>query len=275
MNKKQRNNKTVLHRGDKASPYTYAMLSIAGVLSFLLLWQIVTDTGLVSSRYLTQPVELVKLFFAKFTDTQPEGATLPMNIAASLKIAVIGLVLAIVIGVPLGWLMGWYPNFDAFVKPVFEIIRPIPPISWIPLTIVWLGIGIGAKAFIIFFSAFIPCVINSYTGIKQTSPILINVAKTCGASNFTIFRKVGIPSSLPVTFAGIRVALGNSWSTLVAAEMLAANVGLGYMIQMGRMFARPDIIILGMVVIGALGALFAVILGALEKCFVKGRNTNG
>ena len=152
MNKKQRNNKTVLHRGDKASPYTYAMLSIAGVLSFLLLWQIVTDTGLVSSRYLTQPVELVKLFFAKFTDTQPEGATLPMNIAASLKIAVIGLVLAIVIGVPLGWLMGWYPNIDAFVKPVFEIIRPIPPISWIPLTIVWLGIGIGAKAFIIFFS---------------------------------------------------------------------------------------------------------------------------
>lgn len=275
MNKKQRNNKTVLHRGDKASPYTYAMLSIAGVLSFLLLWQIVTDTGLVSSRYLTQPVELVKLFFAKFTDTQPEGATLPMNIAASLKIAVIGLVLAIVIGVPMGWLMGWYPNIDAFVKPVFEIIRPIPPISWIPLTIVWLGIGIGAKAFIIFFSAFIPCVINSYTGIKQTSPILINVAKTCGASNFTIFRKVGIPSSLPVTFAGIRVALGNSWSTLVAAEMLAANVGLGYMIQMGRMFARPDIIILGMVVIGALGALFAVILGALEKCFVKGRNTNG
>lgn len=273
MEKKKKN--TTLHRGYNAKGYTYTMLSIAGILTFLLVWQLVTSLGIISPKYLVPPLNIVKLFFAKFHDTQPEGATLPMDIFASLKIALIGLTLAITIGVPLGWTMGWYDKVNAFVRPVFEIIRPIPPISWIPLTIAWLGIGIGAKAFIIFFSAFIPCVINAYTGIQQTSPVLINVAKTCGASNFTIFYKVGIPSSLAVTFAGIRVALGNSWSTLVAAEMLAANVGLGYMIQMGRMFARPDIIILGMLVIGAFGALLAGLLGFAEKRFVKGVNRNG
>lgn len=270
----KRNNKT-LNRGDSAGKYTYVMLSFAGVLVFFLLWQLAVEMGLISSRYIIKPTELISVFLKKMYDISPDGSTLPMNILASLQVALSGLLLAILLGVPLGWLMGWYSEIDAFVKPLFEIIRPIPPVSWIPLTITWLGIGLKAKAFIIFFSAFVPCVINAYTGIRQTKPILINVAKTCGASNFTIFCKVGIPSSLPVTFAGIRVALGNAWSTLVAAEMLAANVGLGYMIQMGRTFARPDIIILGMVVIGAFGALFAAILGLAEKYFVKGGQNYG
>ena len=77
--------------------------------------------------------------------------------------------------------MGWFRGFDKFMRPIFEILRPIPPVSWIPLTIIWMGIGLQAKAFIVFFSAFVPCVINAYTGIKQSSPVLINVAKTCGA----------------------------------------------------------------------------------------------
>ena len=110
----------------------------------------------------------------------------------------------------------------------------------------------------------VPCVINAYTGIRQTSGTLINVAKICGASNFTVFRTIGIPSAMTMTFAGIRVALGNAWATLVAAEMLAANVGLGYMIQQGRQFARPDIIILGIVVIGMLGVVFTWLLGLVE-----------
>ena len=270
MKGKQKYPKDILGRGQNASKYTYVMLSVVGVLSFFLIWQLVMDAGLISSRYLSKPTELISLFFRKMYDTSPDGSTLPMNILASLQVVLIGLVLAIVIGVPLGWAMGWYKGMNAFFRPLFEILRPIPPVSWIPLTITWLGIGLKAKAFIIFFSAFVPCVINAYTGIQQTKEILINVAKTCGASNFTIFCRVGIPSSLRVTFAGIRVALGNAWSTLVAAEMLAANVGLGYMIQMGRNFARPDIILLGMAVIGAMGAVFAGILEYVEKRLVKG-----
>ncbi len=249
----------------KKEKYFLHMLSIIGVLGFLIIWQIAVMFGLVSHDILSTPIEVIQLFFVKLSDPAPDGAVLGVNILSSLQVALTGFILAVVIGIPLGLFMGWYKGFDSFMRPIFEIIRPIPPVSWIPLTIVWLGIGLKAKAFIVFFSAFVPCVINSYTGIKQTAPVLINVAKTCGASNFTIFRKIGVPSAMPMTFAGIRVAIGNAWATLVAAEMLSAASGLGYMILMGRQFARPDIIILGIVVIGIIGVIFTWLLGIVEN----------
>ena len=241
------------------------MLSVTGVAVFLLIWEIVSDTGIANSRYLAAPSTILKLFITKLTDPNPDGAVLGVNILASLQVSLTGFFLAIIIGIPLGLLMGWYGGFESFIRPIFELIRPIPPVSWIPLTIVWLGIGLPAKAFIVFFSAFVPCVINAYTGIKQTSPVLINFAKTCGASNFTIFWKIGIPSSMTMVFAGVRVALGNAWATLVAAEMLAASSGLGYMILMGRQFARPDLILLGIVIIGIIGVIFTAILSKVEN----------
>ncbi|RHP44665.1 ABC transporter permease [Clostridium sp. OM02-18AC] len=248
----------------RKNDFQMAMLSAIGVLAFLLIWQLAVASGFLPSRYVPMPSEVVKLFFVKLTDPNPDGAVLGAHIVASLQVALSGFFLAIIIGVPLGLCMGWFRGFDSFMRPIFEILRPIPPVSWIPITIIWMGLGLKAKAFIVFFSAFVPCVINSYTGIRQTSEALINVGKICGASNFTIFRTIGIPSAMTMTFAGIRVALGNAWATLVAAEMLAANLGLGYMIQQGRSFARPDIIILGIVVIGALGVVFTWLLGLVE-----------
>lgn len=253
------------------SPYYYAMLSVIGVLGFLFIWQMLVVLGVVSPRYLAPPTRVLVTFFDKLVSPNPDGSTLPVNILVSLQVALSGFLIAIVIGVPLGLLMGWYKAIDKFVRPVFEIIRPIPPVAWIPLTIIWLGIGLWAKAFIIFFSAFVPCVINSYTGIRMTNQTFINVAKTFGSSNFHTFLKVGIPSSLPLVFAGIRIALSNAWSTLVAAEMLAANAGLGYMILMGRQFVRPDIIILGMLVIGFIGVLMTFILSKVEKKYMGWR----
>lgn len=248
----------------KRNSYQMAMLSIIGMCGFLLLWQCAVMAGILPSRYVPMPTDVVKLFFTKLADPNPDGAVLGVHIIGSMQVALTGFFLAIIIGVPLGLLMGWFRGFDKFMRPIFEILRPIPPVSWIPMTIIWMGVGLKAKAFIVFFSAFVPCVINAYTGIKQTSPVLINFSKTCGASNVTIFYKIGIPSAMTMTFAGIRVALGNAWATLVAAEMLAATVGLGYMIQQGRQFARPDIIILGIVVIGAIGVAFTSLLGKIE-----------
>ena len=244
---------------------TYLLLSILGIAVFLGVWELASDLNLVNSRYLAAPSTILKLFFTKLTDPNPDGAVLGVNVLASLQVSLTGFFLAIIIGIPLGLLMGWYGGFESFVRPIFELVRPIPPVSWIPLTIVWLGIGLPAKAFIVFFSAFVPYVINAYTGIKQTSPVLINFAKTCGASNFTTFWRIGIPSSMTMVFAGVRVALGNAWATLVAAEMLAASSGLGYMILMGRQFARPDLILLGIVVIGVIGVIFTAILGWVEN----------
>jgi NitT/TauT family transport system permease protein len=241
------------------------IIPILSIIAFLLIWELLVRYGVIPTRYLPRPSELINVFIDKLTNPKPENSTLPINILSSLKVSLSGFFTAIFIGIPLGWFMGWYKPIDRFVKPLFEVIRPIPPIAWIPLTIMLLGIGFRAKVYIIFFAAFVPCVINAYTGIKLANITLINVAKTCGASNFQIFYKVGIPSSFQMVFAGIRIALGASWATLVAAEMLAASSGLGFMILMGRQFARPDLIVLGMLLIGSIGALLAIGLSKIEQ----------
>lgn len=247
----------------------YALLSALGIFMFLAIWQLAVTAGLADANRLPAPTTILQTLAYKAANKAPDGNVLLANILASLQVALTGFCSAIIIGVPLGLFMGWWEYADKFIRPIFELIRPVPPIAWIPLVVVWMGIGLKAKAMIIFFTAFTPCVINSYTGIKLTSKTLINVSKTFGASNFETFYKVGIPSALPMVFSGIRIALGNSWSTLVAAEMLAASAGLGYMIQIGRTVARPDIVIAGMVTIGAIGAILSGILSSVEHYFLK------
>lgn len=256
-------------QNQKKENIKYILLSAAGILSVLVIWQLAVMLGLVEARMLPAPTTILDTLIDKLGNKAPDGNVLSVNILASLQVALSGFLTAIIIGVPLGLLMGWWTYADRFIRPIFELIRPIPPIAWIPLVVVWMGVGLQAKALIIFFTAFVPCVINSYTGIKLTSQTLIDVSKTFGAPNWQIFIKVGVPSSLPMVFAGIRVALGNSWSTLVAAEMLAASAGLGYMIQIGRTVARPDIVIVGMVVIGAVGAVLSMFLSRAEKYFLR------
>lgn len=252
----------------------YALLSILGIFIFLLIWQLAVEFGLVNETRLPKPTTILQTLGYKIYNQAPDGNTLGIDILASLQVALTGFLTAMVIGIPLGLFMGWWEYADRFIRPIFELVRPVPPIAWIPLVVVWMGIGLKAKAMIIFFTAFVPCVINSYTGIKLTNKTLINVSRTFGASNVEIFWKVGIPSALPMVFAGIRVALGNSWSTLVAAEMLAASAGLGYMIQIGRTIARPDIVIAGMVTIGAIGAVLSGILSYVEQHALRWQSKN-
>ena len=252
----------------------YYLLCFTGIFLFFALWQLAVVSGIADAKLLPTPLKVFRTIIQKFHIKEPDGNTMLVNILASLEVALSGFFLAIVIGIPLGLVMGWYRVAEAFFRPIFELVRPVPPIAWIPLVVVWFGIGLRAKALIIFFSAFVPCVINSYTGIQLTNRTYINVAKTFGASETEIFYKIGIPSSLPMVFAGIRVALGNSWSTLVAAEMLAATAGLGYMIQFGRTIARPDLVIAGMVAIGAIGAVLSSGLSYTEKRFIRGQKSN-
>ena len=166
--------------------------------------------------------------------------------------------------------MAWFRRVDMFVTPLFDLIRPVPTIAWIPLMILWFGIGLGAKAAIIFVSAFVPCVINAYAGIKQTKPVHLWVSQTFGASRREMLFTVAIPTALPLIFTGLRISLGTAWMTLCAAEMLASNRGLGYMIQLNRTLARADLIVVAMLTIGVIGTVFTVGLDTLEKKFVKG-----
>lgn len=245
------------------------LLTIATIILFFAIWQIVVDQGIVDSRTLPSPLKIYETFLLKLSKKAPDGNLLSANIIASLQISLCGFFSAVLIGVPLGLVMGWYKVLDKLLTPIFEIVRPIPPVAWIPIVVVWMGVGFRAKVLIIFFSAFVPCVINSYTGIQMTNKTFINVSKTFGASNFVNFIKVGVPSSFPMVMTGIKIALGNSWSTLVAAEMLAASAGLGFMIQMGRQFARADVVVLGMVLIGILGAILSAIFSLLEKRLLR------
>jgi len=250
------------------------ILGVTGFIVFLGIWTFAAHFELIDRRLIATPLEVVRALITKTYDVRPDGALLFQHIWSSLLIATSGFGLAVIIGVPLGLLMGWYKPIDRFLGPIFEILRPLPPIAWIPFTIIFLGIGLLAQSTIVFLSAFVASLINSYTGIKLTNPVYINVAKTCGAPNWRIFLRVGIPSALPMVFAGMRISLGNSWSTLVAAEMLAASRGLGYMILMGRTFFRIDLIIGGMIMIGALGLLFTTAFEAMERRILKWRSIN-
>ncbi|MBI4804387.1 MAG: ABC transporter permease [Desulfovibrio sp.] len=246
-------------------------ISVVSFILFLVSWELICRLGIIGPYQLVPPSDVVVIFFDKLMNPNPDGALLYEHSVTSLVVALSGFVAAAVIGVPLGLLMGWYQPLNLLVRPMFDAVRPIPPIAWIPIAILWLGIGLQAKAFIIFLAAFVPCVINSFTGIRLTNPVLIRVAQIYGASNWETFLKIGVPSAVPMVFTGLKLSLNAAWTTLVAAELLAASQGLGYMIQIGRRLARPDIIIVGMLTIGFLGALMSWGLTRFEARFSSSR----
>ena len=258
----------------KSNKRNLFLLSAFSIALFFVIWEVLCLTGVISERTLCSPVTVVKTFIYKLTMSKPDGATLPQHFLSSIRLSLTGFVLAVVVGVPLGLLMGYYKVMDSFFTPIFEIVRPIPPIAWIPIVILTMGIGFNAKVFIIFISAFVPCVVNSYLGIKLTDQTLIDVAQTFGASRWQILKTICIPSSMNMVFTGIRVSLAASWSTLVAAEMLASTRGLGYMIQIGRNLIRPDIIIVGMLTIGMVRALMGAVLAKFESKVAPWRYTD-
>lgn len=262
-----------MYKEKKRPLWVKMLLNVTGIIVFIAIWEIVVRIGLVSADKLVAPSQIIETFFYKMEHVVPDGNTLDVHILTSLKLVIIGFVTSCVIGVPLGLFMGFFNLFNKFLTPIFEIVRPIPPLAWIPIVIVLLGIGFESKLFIIFVAAFVPCVINSYTGIKATRKPLLNVAKTAGANKWQMFYKVGIPSALPMVFTGIKVSFGSAWATLVAAEMIGANEGLGYMIQQGRNASKPEIVLLGMLVIGIIGAVLTALLSILEKRVIPWRKT--
>lgn len=248
----------------------YIVISAISMIVFFMIWELVTDVLQVFPAYsMPSPVKTFQAFISKLTNTSPDGSILIVHIMASLQVTLTGYIFGALVGIPLGILMAWYKPVDLFVKPIFDLIRPIPPIGWVPIMILLLGIDLKSKAMVIFVASVIPCIINAYSGIKQTSEVHINVGKTFGLTKFQILKKIAIPTALPMIFTGLRVSLGVAWMTLVAAELVAATKGLGYMLQIARTIGRPDIIVMGMLVIAAVGAILTGTLEFLEKKFVR------
>ncbi len=257
----------------KKSNIKYFLISVFSICLLLFVWYLVTDgLGIFRPQALPSPQKVLDTFITKLYKRAPDGGTLMEHIWASLKLALYGFALGAVIGVPIGILMAWFRKADLFITPIFNFLRPIPPIAWIPLMLIFFGIGQTAKAAVIFVATVTNCILNSYAGIKQTKDVHKWVATTFGASRTQVLFKVAIPSALPSIFTGLSLSMNLAWMSLVAAEMLAADKGLGYMIQYARTMARTDLVIVGMITITIIGAILNWILKTIEHAVVKGRH---
>jgi ABC-type nitrate/sulfonate/bicarbonate transport system permease component len=252
------------------TPLGLRILPFASLLLFFGTWQAIVDFGVVPNTMLASPTQVFKLFLVKLTDPNPDGAVLWKHAWTSVQEAFTGYILSLLVGIPLGLLMGWFVVVEGLARPIFELIRPIPPIAWIPLTIFWFGIGIAGKVFIIWIAGIVPCVINSFVGVRMTNPTLIQMARTYGASDWQIFTQLCVPSALPMVFGALQIALAYCWTNLVGAELLAADNGLGYLITMGRRLAMPDMVVLGMIMVGLTGVVIGVIIDIVEKRLLAG-----
>jgi NitT/TauT family transport system permease protein len=191
--------------------------------------------------------------------------TLGTDVLASLTRVLAGFALGTAVAIPVGFLMGWYAIGRALVEPWIQFFRTIPPLAIIPLAIVLMGIGEAPKIFVIFLAAFLACVISTFQGVVDVDRTLINAARVLGTKDAGIFARVVVPASTPFILVGMRVGLGSSWATLVAAELIAAQEGLGFRMQNAQLFYDLPTIFVGLISIGILGLLMDRILLLAER----------
>jgi len=218
-------------------------------------WQGLSSLGIIPSNKLPSPVEITLGVRDLIVVGMPPGRFLFEHIIHSLYRVFLGFSVAAGIAIPLGIFMGVSERFRAIMDPLVEIIRPIPPLAWIPIAILWFGIGNGSAAFIIFLAAFFPILLNTISGVMSVDKLLVDVAYTLNADKMHICTKVLIPGAMPAIFTGMRIGMGIGWMALVTAEFTGVKdgLGLGYMIMTARDIQRPDEIVAGMLVIGLIG----------------------
>lgn len=200
-----------------------------------------------------------------------QRGSLQTDILASLKRVGVALLWASAIGFPIGALLGGSRYFAWSVDPVIHFFRPIPPLAWIPLSILWFGIGDLQNQFIIFLAAVFPIIANTAEGVRDVDSRLIRAARTLGANNRTVALTVILPSALPSMFVGFRIGTGIAWMALVAGELVAATSGLGYLISQGRLLFRSDYIIVGMVMIGLIGLVLDGVVRLIQRLITPWR----
>lgn len=237
-----------------------------GVLSILILggvWWGVTASGAISSLYLPTPNSVWQQLL-KISTEGYMSATLWQHTFASLGRVLIALLAAILVGVPIGILMGTNRTLKALFDPLLEFYRPIPPLAYLPLLVIWLGIDEVTKVTLIFLSILAPVVISTLQGVLTVSKSRQFAALSLGATRSQLLWYVILPSALPHILIGVRIGLGVGWSTLVAAELVAATQGLGFMIQSAAQFLATDIVILGIVVIAIIGFALEMMLRTVQ-----------
>src|SRR5262245_5710255 len=187
------------------------------------------------------------------------------DVLASLKRVFVGFLIASLVGVPLAMLLAYFVPLRRLILPIVTLVRPIPPIAWIPIAILWFGIGDKPSFFITAIAAFFPIFLNSFFGGTSVEEQHLNAARSLGAKKASLVVRIMFPSALPMIWTGLKIGLGQSWMAVVTAELIAAQSGLGYMIQMSRLNLETSYVLVGMVVIGVLGSLMGAALSSVER----------
>lgn len=223
-------------------------------------WELAARYGLAKPTFIPAPsvvgMSLISLVVS---------GELLSNLLASLTRVLYGFALAAVLGITVGLSAGYSKRFERLIDPLIQLLRPIPPIAWIPLLILWLGIDEAPKVAIITLGAFFPIFLNTVHGIKEIDPKLVEVTKVLDIKRAKILSILTIPSALSSIITGLRIGLGVAWMCVVAAELIAATSGLGYMITDARQLSRPDVVIVGMLAIGLIGKLMDSAIRRIER----------
>ena len=233
---------------------------IASPLIVIMIWKIVTYLRIFDPVILPSPESVGQAFLSEMVSGE-----LLKHIQISLYRVFLGFGIGSAMAVSLGLLIGWSEKAKSFVDPIVEIVRPIPPMAWIPLSILWFGIGELPKIFIIILGVFFPVLTNTVVGVKSIEKGLLKLARSMGLKGFRLFKEVIVFGASPFIITGLRIGLGFGWMCLVTAELIAAQAGLGYMIEEAKMLLLTNKVILGMLTIGFLGILIDRLIVRLEK----------
>jgi len=249
-----------------------------GVGVFLLVWEITARSkllfhlGIIQMEKLAFPPTLSSVGEAFYLDLL--NGTMVLSIGYSMIHLLIGLTGAVLLGIPLGILIGWSKRAECIIDPVVQILRPIPPLAWIPIAIIMLGLTHQAAGSIIFIGAFFPIVVNSYSGVRGTDLRLVEVAKTFGAKDMQILTRVVLPYATPMVTAGIRISLGVGWMCVVAAEMFGVSkYGLGWMVPYYSSIFMYNYVFAYMLTLGLIGYMMDTLFRRFESWKLRWRET--
>ncbi len=245
-------------------------ISLAGLGAILAAWAVVSRLGLVTPLFLPSPVDVWDQFVACSVDGYA-NATLGQHLAASLFRIFTAAVIAAAVAIPLGLAMGLSRWAKGLADPVIEFYWPLPPLAYLPLMIIWLGIGETSKITLLALAMFAPICLSAQAGVRGLPAERVNAALALGGTRWQIFQSVVLPSALPEILTGLRIAVGVGWSTLVAAELIAATRGIGFMIMSAAQFLATDVVFVGIGVIAAFAFLFSLGMRLLERWLVPWR----
>lgn len=247
-------------------------LSLGSIAFFLFVWWLVTYAGWVKPLFVPAPAAIIEKFISIWNNGYT-GTPFLEHVWISTARVFGAFILACLIGLPLGLAMGMSPFMRGIFDPPIEFYRPIPPLAYLPLMIIWFGIGETSKVLLIFLSVFAPVVLGARSGVKSAAIEQIHAAYSFGATRWQVMRHVIMPSAMPEILTAMRIGIGFGWTTLVAAEMVASTKGLGYMVLSASQFLQTPVVIMGILVIAAIAFAFDLLIRFVERRVVpwKGR----